>query len=254
MQVYHWAEVEAFAEVFYLPPGKQSAADHAKMQALVQPAVDRFKALDEEDKRDAFRDKLGGYVRVYAFLSQIVPFADAEQEKLYSYGRLLLSHLPSGNDSAAVNLSNELKLQFYRMERIGSQSINLADGEADGVRSPTGVGSGKAKDTDAPLSEIIEALNERFATNFSDEDRLFFEQIKERALKNPKVIQTGKANPFDKFQLGIKALIAQMMIERMGENDSIVTRYMEDSQFEDTAFPLLAREIYRIIQSGDAPS
>ena len=45
-QVYHWSEVEAFAQIFYKPPEQQSAADHAHMQRHLQPAVDRFKAID----------------------------------------------------------------------------------------------------------------------------------------------------------------------------------------------------------------
>ena len=32
------------------------------MQRHLQPAVDRFKAIDDEDKREEFRDKLSGYV------------------------------------------------------------------------------------------------------------------------------------------------------------------------------------------------
>jgi type I restriction enzyme R subunit len=44
-----------------------------------------------------------------------------------------------------------------------------------------------------PLSEIIDILNERFATSFSEEDRLFFDQIKEKASKHPQVIQTALA-------------------------------------------------------------
>ena len=51
-QVYHWSEVEAFARIFYKPVEKQSPADHAHMQLHLQPAVDRFKAMAEEDKRD----------------------------------------------------------------------------------------------------------------------------------------------------------------------------------------------------------
>ena len=44
-QVYFWSESEAFARVFYRPPEKQTAADHAHMQRNLHPAVDRFKAL-----------------------------------------------------------------------------------------------------------------------------------------------------------------------------------------------------------------
>ena len=39
------------------------------------------------------------------------------------------------------------------------------------------------------------------------------------------------------------------MIERMGENDKIVTRYMADREFQGSAFPILAREIFEAIHS-----
>ena len=72
------------------------------------------------------------------------------------------------------------------------------------------MGSGKAEEEKAPLSEIIEVLNERFGTSFSEEDRLFFQQIKEKACKNEQVIQTARANPLDKFELGIRRLIEDL--------------------------------------------
>src|SRR5438270_14048902 len=50
-QVYHWSEVEAFARVYYKPRGQQSAGDHAELERLVQPAADRFKALEETAER-----------------------------------------------------------------------------------------------------------------------------------------------------------------------------------------------------------
>ncbi len=66
------------------------------MQKQLQPAVDRFKAIADEEKRREFREKLNGYVRVYAFMSQIIPYADPEMEMLYSYGRFLVPHLADG--------------------------------------------------------------------------------------------------------------------------------------------------------------
>ena len=71
-QVYHWSEVEAFAQVFYKPLERQGPADHAHMQRHLQPAVDRFKAI-VLTQREELRAKLSGYVNVYAFLSQIRP-------------------------------------------------------------------------------------------------------------------------------------------------------------------------------------
>jgi type I restriction enzyme, R subunit len=109
--------------------------------------------------------------------------------------------------------------------------------------------------TGRPISEA--ALPERFGTHFNEEDRLFFQQIKERACNSERVIPTALANPLDKFELGIRKLIEDLMIERMGENDKIVTRYMADPQFQASAFPILAREIFdvvRVAQAGNPTS
>ena len=100
-QVYHWSEVEAFARIFYKPIERQNAADHAHMQRHLQPAVDRFKAMEEEARAQEFREKLAGYVRIYAFLSQIMPYGDPDLEMLYSYGRFLLPHLPLDRETTS---------------------------------------------------------------------------------------------------------------------------------------------------------
>ena len=57
MQVYHHAEVEAFADVFYLPVAKRRPDDHARMEVQPQPAAGRFADLDAEGQT-AFRDRL----------------------------------------------------------------------------------------------------------------------------------------------------------------------------------------------------
>jgi type I restriction enzyme, R subunit len=127
------------------------------MQRHLQPAVDRFKAIADEEQRTEFREKLSGYVQVYAFLSQIIPYADPELEMLHSYGRFLLPHLPKDRDGEVIRVGDDVTLQY---------------GEAQYVRSPTEVGTGKAQDEKLPLSQIIQVLNDRFGTQFTDEDRL----------------------------------------------------------------------------------
>ncbi len=243
MQVYHWSEVDAFAEIFYKLAAKHQRQDHARMEQQLQPAVDRFKGL-EEDQRQLFRDKLRGYVNIYSFLSQIMPWNDPDHEKLYSFGRFLLPHLPTGREVHIISPEDDVALRYYRLERVASDPINLDEGEDVQVKSPTDVGSGKATDKEAPLSSIIEVLNERFGTDFTEEDRLFFEQIKEHASQDEQVIHTAKANPLDKFELGIKDMLESMMIQRMSKNDEIVTRYMDDKEFQQVVFSHMVKDIF----------
>ncbi|NOZ12676.1 MAG: type I restriction endonuclease subunit R, partial [Acidobacteria bacterium] len=138
------------------------------------------------------------------------------------------------------------------LERVFSGAIMVKEGEAQYIKSPSDVGTGKAQDEKAPLSEIIEVLNERFGTNFTEEDRLFFQQIKEKACRSEQIVRTAMANPLDKFELGIRKLVEGLMIERMADNDKIVTRYMADPEFRGSAFPILAREIFNSIRSAES--
>lgn len=108
------------------------------------------------------------------------------------------------------------------------------------------------KEEKAPLSEIFQVLNDRFGTNFTDEDRFFFEQIREKAANDEQVIKLRRANPFDKFQLGLRSVLENLIVQRMTENDAIVTRYMDDAEFGSAAFEALSKAIYDAI-SPDRP-
>lgn len=248
MQVYSWQDVEGFAKVFYKPLAEQRRGDHAALQKHLQYAVEKYKQLENEEDRDKFYDKLKAYVRLYAFVTQLISYTDKEQEMLYSFGRFLLPHIhPSiGGDAYP---EKDVELQYYRLQKVMDGSIDLSEGEDVKVKSPTDTGTSKAKEEEKPLSEIIETLNERFGTDFSEADRLFFEQIKETALRDEGVLKTAAANPLDKFELGIHQIIKDLMMKRLKENDKIVTRYMDDDKFQKVIYSILAKEIYGTIST-----
>lgn len=249
MQIYDWKEVEDFARVFYKPLGEQKGGDHAALQKHLQNAVERYKMLENDEDRDKFCNKLKAYVRLYAFVTQLINYTDQEQEMLYSFGRFLLPHIhPS--DSRDAYPEKDVELQYYRLQKVMEGSIDLSDGEEVKVKSPTDTGTRRAKEEDKPLSEIIETLNERFGTDFSEADRLFFEQIKETALQDESVLKTAAANPLDKFELGIEQIIKDLMMKRLKENDKIVSRYMDDEKFQKVIFRILAKDIYANLSQG----
>lgn len=59
----HWRKVEAFPAVFRKPGGRRGAADPARMERRLKPAVNRFKALDDPGRRRESRDALDGQVQ-----------------------------------------------------------------------------------------------------------------------------------------------------------------------------------------------
>ena len=102
---------------------------------------------------------------------------------------------------------------------------------------------GRPEEPKAPLSEIIALLNDRHGSELGEADRLFFEEVRAEACADAEVVSLAQANDPKKFELGVRQRVAELMVERIGKNDEIVTRYMDDD-FQATAFPLLARAIW----------
>ncbi len=94
--IYLSEEVQRFCEVYFKPKQRQSAADHQAMNAALDPAVDRFAALQQQDEDEAelWRGKLYSFRNLYAFLSQIIPYQDSDLERLYVFLRHLAPKLP----------------------------------------------------------------------------------------------------------------------------------------------------------------
>ena len=130
---------------------------------------------------------------------------------------------------------------------MSSGAIQLHDGDAAYVTSPAEVGTGDPEEQKAPLSEIIEQLNDRFGTDFTDGDRLFFEQVKSHAVNREAVRRMALVNPLEKFTLGIRPEIQKIMVERMAGNDDLVTRYLDDADFQEIVATGLAEAIYAAV-------
>ena len=138
-QVYSQSEVDAFCKVFYAPKAKQTIADHAEMYKLLNPARDRFAVLTGK-VQDDFRTALSAYIRLYAFLSQVIPFTDPDLEKLYTFGRFLELRLPQDPKKAPLQLDGEVVLSYYRLQKISDGTIELAPGAGGAVFGPTEAG------------------------------------------------------------------------------------------------------------------
>jgi len=130
--------------------------------------VERFKELSQEEKED-FRGQLTDYVRLYAFLSQILTFADADLEKLYVFARHLRRLLPADRAELPREVQQNIDMESYRIQQTGSGTIAL-DRKA-GVLDPVGTkgGHGITPEEMEALSRIIAGLNERFGLNLGPE-------------------------------------------------------------------------------------
>ncbi|HXO28559.1 MAG TPA: type I restriction endonuclease [Thermoanaerobaculia bacterium] len=243
-QVFSPQEVEGLCGVFYAPKERQTVGDQARMYGYLNPGVDRFLALDEE-RQEEFRSALKGYIGLYSFLSEIMPFSDRDLEQLFTFARFLLLKLPRDPKKDPLDLQGEVALKYYRLDKTSEGRIDLDEvHEPVPIYGPIEVGSRKGRDDVTPLSEIIDILNERFGTNFTKVDQLFFDQVTEKAKTDEEVKLKAGANTFDNFALSVKDKILDVMIERMDDNTDIVARFMNDPEFQRIAFRERARKIY----------
>lgn len=244
--IYLAEEVQRFIAVYFKPKQRQSAADHQTMNAALDPAVDRFAALQVEDEEAAelWRGKLNAFRNLYAFLSQVIPYQDSDLERLYTFLRFLSPKLPKRATGERYSFDDEIRLEYYRLQKISEGSISLRDGKAEPLDGPREVGSGARHDEDVPLSRLIDVINERFGTDFTDVDQLFFDQIIEAAIADGSLQEAAAVNPEGKFALLFSGLLETLFIERMEQNEDIFARFMNERDFQGLVSDWISRQVY----------
>lgn len=245
--VYLSEELERFCKIYFKPKQWQSAADHQAMNAALDPAVSRFSARQQEnpDEAELWRGKLQAFRNLYNFLSQIIPYQDTDLEKLYIFLRHLGSKLPRRRSGPSYQFDDDVRLEYYRLQKISEGSISLREGKASPLDGPSEVGSGLVREERVALSQLIYLLNERFGTQFNEADQLFFDQIVEAAIADEGLRQAAAVNPSDKFELVFRNLLEALFVERMDQNEDIFVRFMNDPAFQKLVTAWLSSEAYK---------
>lgn len=241
--VFYREDVDGFCKVFFKPKEIQSPSDHAMMNSHLDPAKGRFTQLTEEDQEE-FRSLLNTFKNLYGFISQVIPFADSDLEKLYTYAKFLATKLPYRSDATRLNLDDEVTLKFYRLQKISEGSIKLSSGETVPVTGPTAVGTGKSKEQEVELSKLITILNERYGTEFTQADELFFLQLREEAMADEGLQEAAKANTIDNFRYVFVKALEGLFIDRMEQNEELFAKYMNDSDFKRLVSEHLLKQVY----------
>lgn len=245
------SDVTAFCKVFFKNKELHTKQEHAQLNSLIDVAVERFKLIEKEEHREDFSNTLGVFVRLYAFLAQIMPFQDIELEKFYAYGRFLLKKLPRRELGERYRLGDEVALEYYRLQKMAEGGIELQKDSNATVKPVSEAGTKKEKEEFARLSEIIKLLNDRFGTDFSEADKLFFDQIEEEMVLDNKLGVQAKSNTIDNFKYGFEDVFISKLVERMDQNQDIFNKIMEDKTFAGVVKDYLLRRVYkRLSQEG----
>lgn len=277
--IYHWEEVSAFALAFFDPKAAAS-----KLSFYCTPAKERFakryalalesrqQALDfkrtaerngdsagvkraeaavkeageQVDQLDLFRKNLLSFVRLYEFLSQIIPYEDRELEQLCVYAKHLYPLLRLDRlDDPEVDLG-ELQLSHYRLSKRAEHQLRLNEAQGDyRLRPASGVGSGTARDSEKKrLSEIIDALNEIFGTEVRDEDQLkYLNDIADRISRQEDVMaQVSNHSPEQVMHGLFPKRVLDSVLDAMTDFEKLSLQVL-DNETKSRAFALVILQL-----------
>jgi type I restriction enzyme, R subunit len=283
--IYHEQEVEAFALAFFDPK-----AANAQLTYHCQPAVDRFKlrytsaeaarrqAIDQKrtattssnstalkhaehelkavgeqiDQLDLFKKNLQSFVRLYEFLSQIVDYEDRELEQLCVYAKHLYPLLRRDRlDQEDIDIS-ELALTHYRLIKRAEQPLRLAEKEGGYALKPgSAIGTGKAHDPEKKrLSEIIQALNDLFGAEVSDDDQVqFLNTIAQRISRQDDVMAQVNNHTPDQVMHGLfPKRVIDTVIDAMTDHEKLSLEVLDNEQ-SGQRFALLVLKILTAIHT-----
>lgn len=283
--IYHWQEVATFALAFFDPKAQAS-----KLSYYCAPAKERFakryafslesrqQALDykrtaeangdsvglkkaehalkeageQVDQLDLFRKNLQSFVRLYEFLSQIVPYEDRELEQLCVYAKHLHPLLRVDRllqDDVDVG---ELQLSHYRLSKRAEHQLRLSEEEGENTLNPgNDVGSGKPHDPEKKrLSEIIEALNDIFGAEVSDDDQLLFlTGIAQRISRQEDVMAQVNKHSVDQVMHGLfPKRVLDTVLDAMTDHEKLSLEVL-DNETKSRAFALV---ILKMLKSAVA--
>lgn len=177
--IYSDNDILAFSQLYFSDKKK----DREKMTSALKPVADRYNRLTQ-DERYQFRRMVRKYVKWYGYITQICRMFDDEMQKEYVFLSYLLKLIPA-EKVEMFDIEKALKLEFYKLDKTFTGPITLL--EKSGEYEPDkGRGKG-APEPKEPLEEVIDRINEMFAGNFDESDRVVLFSLYEKLKADEKL-------------------------------------------------------------------
>jgi type I restriction enzyme, R subunit len=166
-QVYAPEQVRQLVERFL------GGAERDRLDPILNACVTVYVEQLDEDGQVEFKGKAKAFCRTYAFLSSVIPYRNAEWEKLSIFLDLLTPKLPAPKEEdLARGILEAIDMDSYRVEKQAALKIALADEDAEIEPVPTDAGGRNSEPELDRLSNILKSFNEQFGTTFTDSDQI----------------------------------------------------------------------------------
>lgn len=238
-QVYSQAQIDDLVGLYL------NGADRDKLDPILDACVATYNADLDEDGQVDFKGKAKAFVRTYGFLASILPYSNADWEKLSIFLNFLIPKLPAPKEEdLSRGILEAIDMDSYRVEVKISLKIGLPDQDAEIGPVPTTGGGRKPEPELDQLSNIIKAFNDQFGNiEWKDGDKIrkvIAEEIPAKVAADAAYQNAMKNNDKKTARIEHDAALQRVMIDLLSDHTELFKQFSDNPSFKkwlgDTIF------------------
>jgi type I restriction enzyme R subunit len=238
-EVYTWSQVEVLVELYL------AEADRDRLDPILDACVAVYiESLDEDGQVD-FKGKAKAFVRTYGFLASILPYSNAEWEKLSIFLNFLIPKLPAPKEEdLSKGILEAIDMDSYRVEVRSALEIALADQDAEiGPVPASGGGYVPEPELDL-LSNILKTFNDQFGNiEWKDPDKIrqvIAEELPSKVSADRAYQNAMKNSDKQNARIEHDKALQQVIVEMLSDHTELFRQFSDNRDFKkwlaDTIF------------------
>lgn len=228
-QVYSTDHVEKLVDLYL------NGAERDRLDPILDACTAVYKNLDTEEQIK-FKSSAKAFCRTYGFLGAILPYGDADWEKLSIFLNLLIPKLPSPrDDDFSEGILDVIDLDSYRLEAQESMSIKLEDADAEVAPVPAGSAGHIVNPEMDLLSIILNDFNDMFGNidwKEPDNVRRQIIAIPDMVAKDEKYQNAMKNSDKQNARIESERALQQVIFSVMADNMELFKQFQDNPSFK----------------------
>ena len=227
------ADLEAFAKQWFAVKPKLEL-----LQGVANPVAKKWQAQPEEEQVD-YKSKARDFVKLYSFISHLFPLRDVGLEKLFVFLRVLLPLLPAKKGENPLEVLGMVDMEKLAVREKDKKGIGLKRGETKVDPLNYGGGATLADEEREALSKIIEDLNTRFNTSFTEDEIMVIKQLEKKISEDEALRQQLKNGSRHAVEATFQQVARDAFEELVNENFKFYKKVSEDNEVSKEFFARL---------------
>lgn len=228
-QVYSEEHVEKLVDLYL------NGAERDRLAPILDACAAVYKDLDTEDQIK-FKSAAKSFCRTYGFLGAILPYGNAEWERLSIFMNLLIPKLPSPrDDDFSEGILDVIDLDSYRLEAQESMSIKLEDSDTEVPPVPAGKAGHIVNPEMDLLSVILNDFNDMFGNidwKEPDNVRRQIIAIPEMVAKDERYQNAMKNSDRQNARMESERALQQVIFSVMADNMELFKQFQDNPSFK----------------------